>query len=51
MRNGRCGGVGVARIDASLHAGRGEDLDGRAPGGLGEGVGVPAEVERAIDTL
>jgi hypothetical protein len=41
-------GVGV---DEDRHVVGGEHLEGRGPRRLGEGVGVPAEEERAVEAL
>ena len=49
--HGGGGRVGAARVDARVDAGGREDLQGGAPRGLAQGVGVAADKQRTVDAL
>ena len=51
VRDRRGGRVGATGVDGGGHPGTGEHLDGGAPGGLGQGVRVTAQVEGAVGAL
>ena len=49
--HGGGGRVGAARVDARVDAGGREDLQGGAPRGLAQGVGVAADKQRTVEAL
>ena len=51
VRDRRGGGVAVERVDLGRHVVAREDLERRVEGGAREGVGVPADEQRAADAL